>query len=94
MHYELNLVSVPEAPIDEYARMVFAEHQVRLARQAGMIQSVSEPMCPQPPAHHHLRLRIFASDGSHIPMSLLRGVGVHSAKLRIEVYQWPILVEH
>ena len=77
MHYELNLVSVPEASVHEYARMVFAEHQVRFARQALVVQSVSESMCPQPPAHHHLRLRVPASDGSHIPMSLLRGVGVH-----------------
>ena len=72
-----HIVSVPEAAIHEYTRPVLSHHDIRFPWQSWMIQSITIPMTPKPATHHHLRLRIFAADGSHISVALLGGEGVH-----------------
>lgn len=77
MHYELRVVSMPEAPVHEDARPVFPHHDVGLSWQSRMIQPVPEAMSPQPFAHHHFRFRVLAVDGCHVRVPLLRGEFVH-----------------
>ena len=64
------LVSVPETTVDKDARPVLPHHDVGFPRKARMIQTVTEAMSPQPFPHHHLRLGVFAVDGSHIGVAL------------------------
>lgn len=66
-------MTMPEASIHEDARMVFAQHNIRVPRQPRVIHPVPEPPAPQEFPHHHLRLRIPAPDGRHILVSLLYG---------------------
>jgi len=73
----MDVVSVPEASIHKDARPVLSQHNVGLPRQSLMIQPIPIPMSPQPTAHHHLRLRVFASDGSHVVVALQWGVAIH-----------------
>ena len=71
-------MSVPIASVHEDARAVSQQHYVGLARQSGVVESVSEPTRPQVSAYHHLRLRILAVDGCHAAVPLLWGEVVHA----------------
>ena len=81
MNFELNIVSVPKAPVHENARPVLPQHQIRMPRQPLVIQPISEPSFPQPTPHHHLRLRILRPNRRHIGVPLLGSDFVHDAKI-------------
>ena len=80
------MVSVPEATIHEDARPVLPHHDIRMPRQSSMIQPVSEPPLPEPPAHNHLRLRILTTDRSHVLMPLCRGELVHQCSSALVLF--------
>ena len=63
-------MSMPEATIDEDARPVFSQHQVRMPRQSRRVQPIAESPTPQPTSHNHLRLRVLATNRRHVGMSL------------------------
>ena len=59
------VVPVPEASVYEYARAVFAQHQVRMAGQARTVQPVPEAAGEQIPAHNQLGPRVFRPYRGH-----------------------------
>jgi hypothetical protein len=69
-------MSVPETAVHEDARPVPTQHDVRLAGQSWVVQSVAEAVRPQVTPDHHFRLRILALNGSHIVVALFCGVYV------------------
>ena len=75
-----HMVSVPEAPIHEYARPVLSHNDVWLPWQPWMVQPIAVAMTPQPSAHNHFRLCVLAVNGCHVGRapSLLLLVRAHS----------------
>jgi hypothetical protein len=71
--WQRHVMTMPKTSIDEDARPVFPQHQVRMTRQSLMVQAVSESPTPQPKTHNHFRLRILRVNRSHINVPLLRG---------------------
>ena len=67
---EAHIVSMPETPIHKDTRPVLSHHDIWFPWQSLVIQPITEPMPPQPTTHHHLRLCVFAMDGSHVSMAL------------------------
>lgn len=66
------MVSMPEASVDEDARTILLQYQIRMPWQPRRIQPIPEAPAPQSLAHNHLRLRILRSDRRHIIVPLLR----------------------
>ena len=71
------IMSMPKATVDEYACTVFAQHNIWMARQARIIQPISESLPPQIFAHKYLWLRVRGTNRSHIFVSLLLGKNIH-----------------
>lgn len=66
----------PEDAKHRTSSTLIPHHDVGFFRQSRMIQSIAEPMPPQPTPNHHLRLHVLAVDGCHISMALLWGVNI------------------
>ena len=64
--WHCHMVSVPEAPIHEYARPVLSHNDVWLPWQSRVVQPIAVAMTPQPFAHNHFRLCVLAVNGCHI----------------------------
>lgn len=75
------IMSVPKAAVDKHTRAVLAQHNIRMARQPGVVQPVSESLPPQIFAHKYFWLRVRRANRSHILMSLLWCKSIHDAKL-------------
>jgi hypothetical protein len=50
---------MPKASIDEYARAVLSQHNIRMAWQPWIVQPVAEALSPQIFALKNFGLRIF-----------------------------------
>jgi hypothetical protein len=69
-------MSMPETAVHEDARPVPTQHDVRLAGQSWVVQSVAEAQTEEELPHNHLRLRVLAFYGSHVIVALFCGVYV------------------
>lgn len=69
----MDVVSMPETSIHEYARPVFSKHHVRLPWQARMIKSIAKAISPKKFPNDNLRLGVFALDSRHILASHFLG---------------------
>ena len=67
------LMSVPEAPVHQNTGAIFPQHDIRLARQAWMIEPIPESPTPQKFPDKNLRFSIPAPYGRHIIMALFYG---------------------
>ena len=65
------VMSVPEAAVDEDDGAVFAQYDVGMTREAGMVEAVAEAAGKEILAHQHLGARSFAFYGGHAAVSLL-----------------------
>ena len=73
-------MTVPKAPVHEYDRPVFRQHDVGTTGQVLSVEakSIPEPMCRS--SHHDLGRRVPASHRGHIARTLLPGQTIgHSA---------------
>lgn len=73
---KVHIMAMPKAPIYKDAGPVTAQYNIRLARQSGMVQSISISVTPEKAAHNHFRLSIAAMDCRHIKVPLLRSNSV------------------
>ena len=71
------VVSMPKAAIDEDYCAVFAQHDVGMARETGMVEAIAEATGPEILAHKYLRACSLALDCSHAAVALLLGHLVH-----------------
>ena len=71
------VVSMPKAAVDEDYCAVFAQHDVGMARETGMVEAIAEATGPEILAHKYLRARPFALDCSHAAVALLLRHLVH-----------------
>ena len=85
-----SIVSMPKASVDKHARAVLAQYNIRMARQARIVQPVSEALSPQIFAHKNLRLRVLGMNSSHILVALLWCESVHNAKVQmfLQTHAW------
>ena len=65
-------VAMPETSVDEDDCPIFSQHNVGGARQTFHVYAVAEPAGEEVAAHHHLGLRIAASDALHASVALFR----------------------
>ena len=65
---------MPKAAVDEDAGTVFAEHEVRVARQARTVRPVAKASASQVLAHDALGLCSAGANGRHVVVSLRRFV--------------------
>ena len=65
-------VAMPEASVDEDDRPIFSQHNVGRAGQTFHVYPVAESAGEEVAAHHHLGLRIAASDALHASSPLFR----------------------
>ena len=70
-------VPVPETSVNQYDLPAWIEHDVRLARQALLMQAVPIAHTMQEPLHHNLGFGISPSDKGHIlrPACLVDRIG-------------------
>ena len=71
------VVSVPKAAVYEDDCAVFAQHDVGMAREAGMVEAIAEAAGKEILAHQYLRARSLALYCRHAAMALLLGHFVH-----------------
>ena len=71
------VVSMPEATVDEDDCAVFAQHDVGMAGESGMVEAIAEAAGKEILAHQNLRARSLALDWSHAAMALFLGHLVH-----------------
>ena len=71
------VVSMPEAAVDEDDCAVFAQHDVGMAGESGMVEAIAEAAGKEILAHQNLRARSLALDCSHAAMALFLGHLVH-----------------
>ena len=71
------VVSMPEAAVDEDDCAVFAQHNVGMAGESGMVEAIAEAAGKEILAHQNLRARSLALDCSHAAMALFLGHLVH-----------------
>ena len=57
---------MPETAMHKYNRLIFAEHDIRLAREIGTVQPKPETTGKEDLTDNHLRLRILRPDPAHI----------------------------
>lgn len=69
-------MTMPEATIHEDARMVFAQYDVWVSRQAWMVEPVSESVRPQVFPDKDFRLGVLAFNCRHVVVALLYGQAV------------------
>ena len=65
-------VAVPEASVDEDDRPIFSQYNIGRAGQTFHVHPVAESAGEEVAAHHHLGLRIAASDALHASVALFR----------------------
>ena len=65
------LVTVPEAPVDEYRCPVGAHHDIRLPWDALYVETVAVPVAPQPFPHLQLGFRVPAVNMRHTDVPLV-----------------------
>ncbi len=75
------LMSMPEASVDKNHSTVLSQHQIRMSRQPGMIEPVSEPTSEQKLPHQQLRLGVLTSNRRHAAMPLFLRQRVHNQDL-------------
>ena len=71
-------MAMPKTTIHENSSSIFSQHQVRMTRQARMIQPITESPGKEVFPHQHLGFCVPTSDGSHATMTLLFSHSVHS----------------
>ena len=71
------VVSVPEAAVDEDDCAVFAQHDVGMAGESGMVEAIAEAAGKEILAHQYLRARSLALYCRHAAVALLLGHLVH-----------------
>ena len=71
------VVSMPEATVDEDDCAVFAQHDVGMTGESGMVEAIAEAAGKEILAHQYLRARSLALYCSHTAMALLFGHLVH-----------------
>ena len=71
------VVSMPKAAVDEDDCAVFAQHDVGMAGESGMVEAKAEAAGKEILAHQNLRARSLALDCSHAAMALFLGHLVH-----------------
>ena len=71
------IVSMPEATVDEDDCAVFAQHDVGMAGESGMVEAKAEAAGKEILAHQYLRARPLALYCRHAAMALLLGHLVH-----------------
>ena len=71
------VVSMPEATVDEDDCAVFAQHDVGMAGESGMVEAIAEAAGKEILAHQYLRARSLALYCRHAAMALLLGHLVH-----------------
>jgi len=79
----LAVMAVPEASVHQDDGPPFLHDYVGSAWQLLDIEAITEPLVPQPAAHHHLGLGVASADAAHAAVPLLRChlVGHAGAKL-------------
>ena len=78
------VVSVPEAAVDEDDCAVFAQHDVGMAGESGMVEAIAETTGKEILAHKYLGACSLALYSSHAAVALLLCHLVHlAAKIRI-----------
>ena len=71
------VVSMPEATVDEDDSAVFAQHDVGMTGESGMVEAIAEAAGKEILAHQYLRARSLALYCRHAAMALLLGHLVH-----------------
>ena len=71
------VVSMPEATVDEDDCAVFAQHDVGMTGESGMVEAIAEAAGKEILAHQYLRARSLALYCRHAAMALLLGHLVH-----------------
>ena len=71
------VVSVPKAAVDEDDCAVFAQHDVGMTGESGMVEAIAEAAGKEILAHQYLRARSLALYCRHAAMALLLGHFVH-----------------
>ena len=71
------VVSMPKASVDEDNCTVFAQHDVGMAGESGMVEAIAEAAGPEILAHQYLWACSLALYCSHAAMALLLGHLVH-----------------
>ena len=61
----VHLMPVPETPVHEYRHTVFAQHDVRRARQPAHVLPIAVAPAPKVTTHDEFRLRVLAADFRH-----------------------------
>lgn len=72
----MTVVTVPEAPMDEYHSIVFRKYEIRGSWQFAVMQPEAEAHAMQAPTYYHFRLGILASYAGHHPAADFRGNNV------------------
>ena len=72
------VVPVPETAVYEDAGAVFAQHDVRMTGQAGMVESVTEAARKEIFAHNDFRPRVLRADGGHYLAALIFCENIHT----------------
>ena len=87
-HHEIptTLMAMPETAVDKEDRSILSHHDVRMPRQAWMVQPVSESMGKQIAPHQEFRLGVLAADGCHAAMALFFRQFVHSVIIPILIF--------
>ena len=78
-HFEAvaTFMSMPEATVDKDDSAVFAQYDVGMAGESGMVEAIAETTGKEILAHQNLRARSLALDCSHAAMALFLGHLVH-----------------
>ena len=71
------IVSMPEATVDKDDSAVFAQYDVGMAGESGMVEAIAEAAGKEILAHQYLRARSLALYCRHAAMALLLGHLVH-----------------
>ena len=71
------VVSMPEATVDEDDSAVFAQYNVGMTGESGMVEAIAEAAGKEILAHQYLRARSLALYCRHAAMALLLGHLVH-----------------
>ena len=71
------VVSMPEATVDEDDCAIFAQHDVGMTGESGMVEAIAEAAGKEILAHQYLRARSLALYCRHAAMALLLGHLVH-----------------
>ena len=77
------VVSVPKAAVDKDDCAVFAQHDVGMTGESGMVEAIAEAAGKEILAHQYLRARSLALYCRHAAMALFLGHLVHISEILI-----------